>query len=339
MPPGAGERGIHAGGGRGRHSLRTPAELAAVAARTGLDGVALAQTSRLVAKVDNAAVQDGFQIYLHAFVVTDDGRWVVVQQGMDGRRWARRYHWLSESVSSFVSAPHAAIAGRRRSGPLVNLVDTRAEGARQATVGVLAEGPETLVRLAREARAAPHLKLPQHHEVRAANVDERRLHAALAAACAAEPGDFPALLATPGVGPRALESLALVAEVIHGAPTRFTDPARFSLAHGGKDGHPFPVPLEVYDATLRVLREAVDQARLGQGDKLAALRGLDDQARRLESVAEGQGVEAYMERERSLSHHYGGMTVQGRARPPRKSKTPGRGRRRVADGQLTLPGL
>jgi hypothetical protein len=339
------ELGLHVCGGRGRHSRRTPEELALVGERTGLDGDALARTSRLVAKVDNAAIQDGFSLYLHGFVVADDGAWAVVQQGMNpAGRVARRYHWLSEQVRSFVDAPHAAIEGPRCAGPILNLTDGRAAPARGDVLGLVQAGPDRALAAVREARRAarcasplsawagtsdrgaePHLVLPFHHDVRPEDVDERRLHAALAAAAAAPPADFEGLLLTPGLGPRTLESLTLVSEVIHGRPARFADPARFSLAHGGKDGHPFPVPLAVYDQTLRVLRDAVRAARLGDDDKLAAIRRLDEQARRLEPVAAGEGVAAYVERERRLSHLYGGRTVSGPARPP--------------SGQPRLPGF
>ncbi|MFL5004010.1 MAG: DUF763 domain-containing protein, partial [Microvirga sp.] len=263
------ELGIHVCGGRGRHSRQTPQELEAAGERVGFDGAALANASRLVAKVDSAAVQDGFELYLHGFIVADDGRWVVVQQGMNGvLKQARRYHWLSEGLSSFVEAPHAAIDGPRQ-GTIVNLTDRRAAASRTGQVELLRSlGPD---RIAREAAALaarpaapassqpllPHLVMPAHHDVRPGDVVERRLHAALAAAAERGPADFADLLMTPGVGARTVRSLAMVAEVVHGAPYRFGDPARFSLAHGGKDGHPFPVPLRVYDETIRVLKSAV----------------------------------------------------------------------------------
>ncbi|PWB59913.1 MAG: DUF763 domain-containing protein, partial [Bradyrhizobiaceae bacterium] len=270
LAPRAAELGIHVCGGRGRHSRATPAELVAVGERTGLDGAALAQASRLTAKVDSAAVQDGFDLYLHGFIVTDDGRWVVVQQGMNGaRRQARRYHWLSEGLTSFVDAPHSAIEGPDQ-GEIVNLADRRAAASRRAQLDLLASiGPDGIVRelAARAAPAGvpaaetqpllPHLVMPAHHEVRAADVVTRRLHGTLAAAADRGPRDFPELLLTPGVGARTVQALAMVAEVVHGAPCRFSDPARFSFAHGGKDRHPFPVPLRVYDETLRVLKSAV----------------------------------------------------------------------------------
>lgn len=307
LAPAEAELGLRVCGGRGRHSRKTPDELLAFAEATGVDGDALARASRLVAKVDSAAVQDGFQIYLHGFIAAADGSWVVVQQGMCPERGqARRYHWLSSEVKSFVDAPHTGIDGEP-TGDIINLTDARAARARAAQVELVAAGPDAVL---------PHLHLPGHHDVRPSDVVLRRLHGALAAAAARAPVDFADLLATPGLGARTVEALALVAEVVHGAPSRFTDPARFSYAHGGKDGHPFPVPLRVYDRTLSVLRRAVDRARLGNGDKLAALRRLDVEARRLEAVAGGADFAALIERERRASHRYGGRTVMGRARPP-----------------------
>ena len=273
------ELGIHVCGGRGNHSRQTPHELVAIGDRVGLDGAALAKASRLVAKVDSAAVQDGFALYLHGFIVTDDGHWVVVQQGINGdRRQARRYHWLSESLQSFVDEPHAAIEGRP-GGDILNLVDRRAAAARREVIELAHGGPETAV------AGLSRLHMPAHHDVRADDIDLRRLGKTLAAVADRGPSDFAELMLVPGVGARTLFALALVAEVVHGAPSRFADPARFSLAHGGKDGHPFPVPLKVYDQTIALLKRAVERARLGDGDRLAAIKRLDDQARRIDAAA------------------------------------------------------
>ena len=332
----SGELGIHVCGGRGRHSRATPQELAAVGDRVGIDGAALARTSRLVAKVDSAAVQDGFDLYLHGFIVTDDGRWVVVQQGMNGdRRQARRYHWLSEGLESFVDAPHAAIEGRRR-GRIVNLADRRAAQSRVGQLELLAGiGPtgiaQEFARLDGKAVAAPvtepllpHLVMPAHHDVRAEDIVDRRLHAAFAAAADRGPADFAELLLVPGVGARTIRALALVAEVVHGAPCRFSDPARFSLAHGGKDRHPYPVPTKAYDHTIAVMKSAVVKAKLGREEELAAIRRLDAQARRLESTVSGSSVDTIIAEERARSHDYGGRSVFG-WEPPTDA---GSGRRR-----------
>ncbi len=329
------ELGIHVCGGRGKHSRATPAELEAVGERVGLDGLALARASRLVAKVDSAAVQDGFDLYLHSFIVADDGRWVVVQQGMNGdRRQARRYHWLSEGLESFVDAPHAAIDGVGQ-GMIVNLADRRAATSRDTQLQLLGEiGPDGIVReLARiegtPARVAtpdpqallpqlvlPHLVLPAHHDVRPEDVVQRRLHGALAAAADRGPADFAELLLVPGIGARTVRALAMVAEVVHGAPCRFTDPARFSLAHGGKDRQPYPVATHVLDRTIAVMKSAVLKAKLGNAEELAAIQRLDDQARRLERTAAGPSVAAVIAEERARSHEYGGRSVFGWEPPP-----------------------
>ena len=329
LNPRAGELGIQVCGGRGKHSRATPAELASAGERAGFDGLELARASRLVAKVDSAAVQDGFDLYLHGFIVTDDGAWTVVQQGMNGdSRKARRYHWLSEGLESFVDAPHAAIEGQKQ-GEIVNLADRRAAASRQAQLDLLTElGPDRLAKEAALLRppspppaqgALPHLDLPDHHEVRPDDVILRRLHGTLAAAAEAGPKDFPELLLVPGVGARTVKSLAMVAEVIHGAPCRFSDPARYSLAHGGKDRHPYPVPTKVYDKTIGVLKAAVTQAKLGQDEKLGAIRRLDEQARRLERHATGPSLDAFMAEERARSHDYGGRSIFGWEPPAAES--------------------
>jgi hypothetical protein len=332
LTPRAGELGIHVCGGRGAHSRRTPGELLDIGERTGIDGAALAATSRLVAKIDSAAVQDGFDLYLHGFFVADDGDWAVVQQGMNGdSRLARRYHWLSEGLTSFVDEPHAAIDGIRQ-GDIVNLTDRRADASRRSQLDLLANwAPERIAdewaKLDASALPAPalsaggqamlpHLTMPAHHDVRASDVMVRRLHGTLAAAAERGPEDFPELLLTPGVGARTIRSLAMVAEVVHGAPCRFADPARFSLAHGGKDRHPYPVPIKIYDETIRVLKSAVEKARLGHEEQLAALKRLDDQARRLERTAAGPDIGTFVADERGDSHLYGGRSVFGWEPPP-----------------------
>jgi uncharacterized protein len=317
------ELGLHVCGGRGKHSRNTPKELVSIGDRVGFDGAALATASRLVAKVDTAAIQDGFDLYPHGFIVADDGRWVVVQQGMNGgRRQARRYHWLSEGLNSFVNEPHAAIDGADQ-GVIVNLTDHRAESSRKAQLDLLSDmGPDRILgelsKLSPTTPEAaplqamlPHLVMPAHHDVRASDVHARRLHGNLAAAAERAPKDFSELLLTPGVGARTVKALAMVAEVVHGAPCRFSDPARFSLAHGGKDRHPYPVPLKVYDETIRVLKSAVQNAKLGQDEELGAVRRLDEESRLLEHFVKGPGVEAVIAEERARSHEYGGRSVFG----------------------------
>ena len=319
LAPLGNELGIHVCGGRGKHSRRTPDELMALGQRVGFDGQALTRASRLVAKVDSAAVQDGFDLYLHGFFVTDDGKWTVVQQGMnEDKRQARRYHWHSESLASFVEAPHSAIDGPVQ-GQIVNLTDKRAAPSRDAQLELLADfGPDSIVReymaMTTEPAAQgmlPHLVMPAHHDVRSSDLFTRRLHGTLAAAAERGPVDFPELLLTPGVGARTVQSLAMVAEVVHGAPYRFADPARFSLAHGGKDRHPYPVPIKVYDETIRVLKSAVQNAKLGRDEEMQTLKRLDDQARQLERTANGPSFEDFVDAELRASPALGGRSVFG----------------------------
>lgn len=331
------ELGIYVCGGRGKQSRQTPQELNAVGERAGVDADELTRTSRLVAKVDSAAVQDGFDLYLHGFFVTREGHWTVVQQGMNTeKRQARRYHWYSQSRSNFIDEPHTAIDGPDQ-GEIVNLTDRRAEASRSAQLDLLSTlGPDKIVaELLADAQpdsgsgqqlSLPHLAMPAHHEVRASDVFMRRLHGTLAAAAEQGPKDFPDLLLTPGVGARTVQSLAMVAEVLHGAPYRFQDPARISLAHGGKDRHPYPVPTKVYDETIKVLKSAVQKAKLGNSETLAALKRLDEQARQLERTADGPSFDDFIAQERANSSLLGGRSVFGwESSPPSMPMTKKRG--------------
>jgi uncharacterized protein len=327
------ELGVYVCGGRGAHSRQTPSELMTFGSATGIDAGPLVRTSRLVAKVDNAVVQDGYQLYLHAFFVTKEGKWCVVQQGMnEARREARRYHWQSEGLTGFFDSPHSAINGRNV-GRIVNLADVRAARSRSALLSLVHAGPDRAISLVRDCMLAsvrrrsslvaqyalelaptsglplPHLHLPRHHEVMPSDVMLRRLHATLASAAERGPADFADLLLIQGVGARTVSALTFVAEVIHGAPCRFSDPARFALAHGGKDGHPFPVPVKVYDETITVLKRAVTRAKLGRGDTLSAIRQLDAQARALEGRVSGPGFDEFLAGERARSREYGGATA------------------------------
>lgn len=321
------ELGFYVCGGKGAHSRRTPHELQEIGGRTGVDAAPLVRASRLVAKIDSAAVQDGFDLYLHAFFATVEGHWCVVQQGMnEDLREARRYHWQSDRLPGFFESPHAAIEGRNV-GAIVNLADVRAERSRAAGLELVRSGPgqsiSILKRFQGSGNAAlslfpetepvapplPHLQLPHRHEVRASDVMLKRLHGTLAAAEEAGPEDYADLLLIPGVGARTVEALAFVAEVVHGAPSRFSDPARFSLALGGKDGHPFPVPITVFDETIRLLKRAVERAKLGSSEALAAIQRLDAQARFLESKVGGPTFEEFISAERTKSPSLGGRTA------------------------------
>ncbi|MDO7743323.1 MAG: DUF763 domain-containing protein [Pedobacter sp.] len=317
--PHAKELGLYICGGKGKSSRQTPQELLFYAEKNGLDGDALVRCSKLSAKVDNTAVQDGFQLYMHSFVVSTEGLWTVVQQGMqDGTSTARRYHWHSAGMTSFVEDPHTAICGVNQ-GAILNMAAKAASPARQA---VLAMGKEDPSRMLAEVQ---HLVLPKHHEVKAKDVDLKRLGAMLWLTHEKQPADFEELLLLQGMGPRTLQSMALVSEIIYGTPSRFKDPARFSFAHGGKDGHPFPVPIKVYDETLSVLSKAIGKAKVGESDKLEAIRKLSELSRQAEkdfTVNEHAeaNFEELLERERNASWQYGGKTIFGDARPPKDSQ-------------------
>lgn len=305
------ELGIYVCGGRGKHSLKTPDELLKIADKTGLDGDALVRSSRLAAKVDNTAVQDGFQLYLHTFVLTREGEWAVVQQGMnDDNGMARRYHWHSSSMQSFLNEPHAGVCGVNQ-GMILNLTDGNATATRNSIIEISSEEP---VKMLDEIRK---ITMPRHHEVRSEDVNLKRLGAVLTVAHELKPDNFEELLLLKGVGPRTIQSLTLVSEVIHGTPSRFADPARFSFAHGGKDGHPFPVPLKVYDETIKVLKTSVEKAKVGLTEKQQAIKQLSVLAKKVEGSFEPHPFfEDVVKKGREESYKHGGMTVFGKAKPP-----------------------
>ena len=304
LAPRADELGIYICGGRGRFSRNTPQELRSIAERRGFDGEDLVRTSRLTARVDNNAIADGFQIYLHSFVVSSNGEWAVVQQGLNDRSgMARRYHWHSASVRDFVAEPHTGIVGENQ-GTIMNLVDAHAQPAQTALLDIAHEKPETTL------RAARYLRMPDHHEVRAENIDLKRLGAVLAVAYERDLHQFAELLLLENLGPRTLQSLALIAEVVHGAPSHFSDPARFSFAHGGKDRHPFPIPLKTYDETLNCLRTSLDKAKLGDKDKLYGFRRLDRFVHAVETQIKPEAnFDAVIAHENAISRSLDGRSV------------------------------
>ena len=365
LNPRAKELGIYVCGGRGKYSRMTPDELLTIAGKEGMNGDELVRNSKLVAKVDNNAVQDGFQLYQHNFILTRNGNWAVVQQGMNTEeKKARRYHWCSTNLRSFVEEPHTGVVGDNR-GKILNLTDLQADKARGSILEMSREEPERMLkeimqigkpaseiillqnggvmgvspvrrgseqRSASEGKAFPtqgelfpelvsqpemeiekkgrSIIMPAHHEVREQDVDLKRLGGVLATAYEAQPQDFESLLLTPGLGPRTLQSLALVSEVIYGTPSRFTDPARFSFAHGGKDGHPFPVPLKIYDESIRVLRDSIEKSKLGYKDKSDCIRRLHVAALNVErNCAPEVDFDAAIKYEREHSAEWDGKTV------------------------------
>jgi hypothetical protein len=306
LNPRAAELGLYVCGGRGKQSRRTPDELRELADRRGLDGDALVRTSRLTAKIDNNCIVDGFQLYLHSFIVAANGEWAVVQQGMNDRSGlARRYHWHSANVRDFVDTPHTGIAGEHQ-GDILNLVDSQAGPAQNALLTMAREKPEVTLDEIR------HLDMPRHHDVRAENVDLKRLGAVLATACEKELKGFADLLLVENLGPRTLQTMALVAEVVHGTPVRFSDPARFAFALGGKDGHPFPVPLKTYDESIAVLRRSLDAAKVDGGEKIEGFKRLDRFVKVVEHRLKPEAdFDAVLRHERRIAPSLGGRTVQG----------------------------
>lgn len=307
------ELGIYICGGKGKYSRQVPNELLAISELTGLNGNHLVRCSKLSAKVDNTAVQDGFQLYLHSFIVSDEGEWTVIQQGLnDNTGTARRYHWHSQQFESFVNEPHTAICGLQP-GNILNLVDATAAPTREGILSVSKESPAVVL------PEIQQLLMPAHHDVRSKDVDLKRLGAMLWLTHEKKPADFEELLMLEGMGPRTLQSLTLVSEVIHGTTSRFKDPARFAFAHGGKDGHPFPVPTKVYDETISTLQGAIQKAKIGQSDKLQAIKKLTELAQKAEKdFTPNNNFEQLVEKERNESWQYGGRTVFGKEQPPKK---------------------
>ncbi len=343
--------GLYICGGRGKYSRRTPEELLMLAGQTGLPGDDLVRASKLSAKIDNTAVQDGFQLYQHNFILSVEGDWSVVQQGMNPEsKMARRYHWCSEGLRSFVEEPHSGITGENQ-GEILNLTDAKASPTRSSILELSHEKPDMVLRelgdiqrlgnpnakkekdlqldLFAEENAMTKSRaeeewerqivlddgsrnciMPTHHEVLPEDVNLKRLGGVLAASYATKPENFESLLLTPGLGPRTLQSLTLVSEVIHGTPSRFRDPARFSFAHGGKDGHPFPVPTKIYDESIRILGESIEKSKLGYKDKSDCLRRLHATALAIEEHCSPEAdFNATIARERAHSKEWGGRTV------------------------------
>lgn len=314
------EFGLCICGGRGKYSRKTPDELQFLADATGLDGTKLINSSKLVAKVDSTAVQDGFQLYMHNFILSSEGDWTVVQQGMNvNTKTARRYHWSSENLRSFIEEPHSGITGESE-GLILNLTDRHAKSTRERILSFTKENPDRMISEIKnimkhensiyEINRQRTITMSAHHDVKAEDVNLKRLGAVLATAYEAEPKDFESLLLTQGLGPRTIQSLTLVSEIIYGTPSRFEDPARFSFAHGGKDGHPFPVPLKVYDESIRVLHESIARSKLGYKDKSECIKRLHKTALEIERNCSPEAdFEKTIQHEKKHSKEWGGKTV------------------------------
>jgi hypothetical protein len=314
--------GLYVCGGKGAASRKTPAEIEGFSERYGLDSDTLVKASRLSAKVDSAGLQDGFQIYQHVFIGTEQGSWAVVQQGMNtDTRWARRYHWLSETLDDFTVEPHKGIACDH-SGTPFNMVAYESDEARKAVVELARNRPDETVRTLEkilkdgqrwtnadsehgdtirigraqfghvpESASCPSLGMPEQHPVGLSDVNPKYIRKALATTYENAPQDFSTLLLQPGVGAKTIRALALIAEVTHGAPLSFRDPVTYSFAVGGKDGWPYPVDRAAYDRSVAFMEKGIKEAKLGNKDKLDALRRLDSWSREV-SAAEVAGTAA-----------------------------------------------
>ncbi len=303
--------GIYIAGGKGKFSLETPNELLKISQTMGLNGTELVKASKLSAKVDNTAIQDGYQLYTHNFILSDEGKWTVVQQGMNPKdKTARRYHWHSENIKSFVDEPHTGIEGLNR-GKILNLTAHEATENRNGILEISHEAPEKIMK-------EISLMMPSHHDVQASDVDLKRLGAMLSLTRELQPENFEDLLLLKGVGPRTMQSLALVSEIIHGSPSRFQDPARFCFAHGGKDGHPFPVPIKTYDETINILKSGIEKAKLGNSEKLQAIKKLYEINLKIEeNFTPNFDIQEVIEEERKNSWRFDGKTVFGDSKPPK----------------------
>lgn len=310
LNPHAKDLGIYVCGGKGKDSLQTPSELLWVGDQTGINGQELAKCSRLTAKVDSTAVQDGFQVYMHYFVVSDQADWSVVQQGMQAQTSkARRYHWNSNSIKSFIEEPHTAICGDNQ-GEILNLVDIQAKPTQNAILALAKENPEKML------AEIKHLTMPTYADIKAKDVDLKRLGSILWLAQEQQTQNFEDLLLLQGLGPRTLQSLTLVSEVIHGTPSRFTDPARYAFAHGGKGGRPFPVPTKVYDEVIETLKSSVEKAKIGESDKQTAIKKLTQLSQKgEEDFIPNDHFDQLIQKERDDAYKYGGRTIKGFSAP------------------------
>jgi len=271
----SGEWGIFICGGKGATSRRTPMEILACGERFAIatDPESLVKTSKLVAKVDTAAVQDGYQLYHHVFIFTLRGHWAVIQQGMnEDNGYARRYHWLSTAVADPVCEPHLGICCDAR-GRTLNLVATESADARSVVASLARENPRAVLRDLRLLQEK-FLRLPPRHQILLRDLNPASLERVLLKSYESQPGNFEELLVTPGMGAKTIRALSLLAEIVYGAAPSYRDPARYAFAHGGKDGHPFPVDRKVYDHSIQFLENALQQARLGRTEKIAAFRRL-----------------------------------------------------------------
>ena len=304
--PKASDLGLYILGGKGKSAWNTPNQIHRVADRHGLPGTELAKSARLTSRIDNNAIQDGFNLYQQYFILSDEGEWTAISQGLNKQsRRARRYHWHSATVRSFGDSPHTGIVGLE-SQRVLNLTDSTADMLRTHMVDLTKENPKIVAEAIREA------ELPNRHDVRKEDVNMGRLASVLDLAYNRDIEKFEDLVDLHGVGPRTLKALAMASEIIHGDATRFDDPARFAFAVGGKDGRPHPVDTESLDETIGMLQNAVDHAKLGDKDKSNALRRLHTVAK----AGENKGIpmdflQDLIEHEWQNAENNGGKTFMG----------------------------
>jgi hypothetical protein len=266
------ELGIFIAGGKGKTSRKTPEQILYYANRYSINASPLIYASRMSAKIDNTAVQDGYQLYHHVFISTFKGEWAVVQQGMNpDNKKARRYHWLGEDIKDFVVEPHKAICSEARHRTL-NMVALESEDARKISVVLSKEVPDKVIK---EAKAISNLSLPERHNVKALDIDLKRFYKILTKTYERQPEDFESLLGIEGAGPKTIRALSLISELIYDKPPSYRDPARFSFAHGGKDGTPFPVDRKTYDKTIEIMKNAVQSSRIGNTEKIETVKRLN----------------------------------------------------------------
>ncbi len=266
-----GEVGLFIAGGKGAASRKTPEQIRKYGEEYSIDPEPLIYASRMSAKVDNTAVQDGYQLYHHVFIFTVEGKWSVIQQGMnDAEKSARRYHWLGDKVDDFVVEPHSAVCSEKK-GAALNLVAAESEEARKVSTELSRERPEKVIETIRKFR---ELDMSRRHEITLADIDPGRLHRILLKTYEHQPEDFEGLLGIKGIGPKTIRALSLVSEIVYGSHPSYRDPARFSFAHGGKDGTPFPVDLRTYEKTIEIMKKAVQRTRIGESIRKEALRRL-----------------------------------------------------------------
>ena len=305
--PRAKELGIYILGGKGRYSYYAPNQIRNVSNQHGLKGNELVKSCYLTRKIDNNAIMDGYNLYQQYFILTDEGEWTNISQGMNTKtRRARRYHWHSPTVRSFVDDPHTGIVGKKGK-PIINLVDSRANNVRNNIINLTHEKPMKVLNECKK------MSLPNRHDVRESDVNMKRLGAVLEMAYNNGIDNFEDLMMLKGVGPKTLKSLALVSEVIHGDSSRFEDPSRFSFAVGGKDGRPHPVDTKAYDETIEMLQDSVEKSKLGYNDKSKAIKRLHRATKDVESrFTPVSFLEDLLDIEWKDSEKNGGMTFMGK---------------------------